>query len=278
MSRQSTIFLSGFPIKHIIVVCHGRLKEMSKLMRETFKLFFSRWWVPLIFFAVTTVTHVLSALTPFWTLQWITFYLFLLGWIGLLGSTVYHGLHRNCTMGLVTGSIFIGAIPAYLYFSVAMFFNGPSEVDTFADDLKIPTGIQICELSNVDFDGNRADSVLNILRTKTDFEIYSSFQPGLFEYDFWASRIDSGTIFLKAFEVTRNTQLSEDRLRKASSLTVFNETDSVLRFSSNGTITIYEGDWGQPYAARFEVWYKSSHDGQERKLIEKIYKIEGWQR
>jgi hypothetical protein len=51
-----------------------------------------------------------------------------------------------------------------------------------------------------------------------------------------------------------------------------------VRFSNNGTITIYEGDWGKPYAARFEVWFKGNEDQRERKLMEKVYKIEGWQR
>jgi hypothetical protein len=41
---------------------------------------------------------------------------------------------------------------------------------------------------------------------------------------------------------------------------------------------IYEGDWGKPYAARFEVWFTPDAGGPERKLAERIFKIEGWQR
>jgi hypothetical protein len=40
--------------------------------------------------------------------------------------------------------------------------------------------------------------------------------------------------------------------------------------------TIYEGDWGKPYAARFEVWFKPDNGGNEQKLFQKNYKIEGW--
>ena len=49
-----------------------------------------------------------------------------------------------------------------------------------------------------------------------------------------------------------------------------------MKFSSATDFTIYEGDWGKPYAARFELWFKPVNGGHERKLIEKNYKIEGW--
>ena len=42
--------------------------------------------------------------------------------------------------------------------------------------------------------------------------------------------------------------------------------------------TIYEGRWGQYYGARFEIWFQSDSGGPERKLFEKNYKIQGWER
>ena len=41
---------------------------------------------------------------------------------------------------------------------------------------------------------------------------------------------------------------------------------------------IGEGDWGKYYAARFEVWFDPDSGAPERKLLEKNFKIEGWQR
>jgi hypothetical protein len=38
------------------------------------------------------------------------------------------------------------------------------------------------------------------------------------------------------------------------------------------------GDWGMPYAARFEVWFAPESGGADRKLLEKVFKIEGWQK
>lgn len=42
--------------------------------------------------------------------------------------------------------------------------------------------------------------------------------------------------------------------------------------------TIYEGDWGKPYAARIEVWFRPDSGKPERKLMERVCKIKGWQR
>lgn len=49
-------------------------------------------------------------------------------------------------------------------------------------------------------------------------------------------------------------------------------------FFSEASFTIYEGDWDKPYAARFEVWFVPDSGKPERKLMEKVFKIEGWQR
>jgi hypothetical protein len=55
-------------------------------------------------------------------------------------------------------------------------------------------------------------------------------------------------------------------------------TEPAERFGTKAGFTIYEGDWGKPYAARFEVWFKPDSGKTERKLAERIFKIEGWQR
>ena len=66
----------------------------------------------------------------------------------------------------------------------------------------------------------------------------------------------------------------------------YNSTDTLAMFQMDKgnsdlgrPFTIYEGHWGKPYAARFELWFVSDNSGgQEKKLLEKNYKIEGWQR
>ena len=50
------------------------------------------------------------------------------------------------------------------------------------------------------------------------------------------------------------------------------------RFSYQVEVTIYEGDWGVYYPARFELWFVPESGLPERKLLEDSFRIEGWQR
>ncbi len=50
------------------------------------------------------------------------------------------------------------------------------------------------------------------------------------------------------------------------------------QFFYNSEITVYEGDWETYYPALLELWFVPDCGKPERKLIEKIFKIEGWQR
>jgi len=83
---------------------------------------------------------------------------------------------------------------------------------------------------------------------------------------------------LRVFEITQDHPLSTDILPERSLVKIYNPTDSIMKFGTKSHFTIYEGDWGQPYAARFEVWFKPDNGKQERKIFTKNYKIEGWMR
>ena len=109
-------------------------------------------------------------------------------------------------------------------------------------------------------------------------ELCSSFQPGIYDSFVWINPGEPGLTYLKAFEVTRNYQLSESRLLRYSNERVGWSDDASEQFFSNTHFTIFEGDWGQPYAARIEMWFRPDSGKPERKLIEKTFKIEGWQR
>lgn len=158
-------------------------------------------------------------------------------------------------------------------YSVSMFFVLESRPDRFADNLIIPDNI----ILNIPLDISKVEREKNE-KYKCDFEIYESGQPGLYEYDLWISKIGKGEVYLKAYEVTKNYRLSKKRLEDASRIYVFNSTDSIVRFWKTTHFTIYEGDFGKPYAVRFELWYRQESRKKEQKLLEKIYKIEGWQR
>ena len=110
------------------------------------------------------------------------------------------------------------------------------------------------------------------------FDLRNSFQPGIYDSIIWVNPGEPGMIFLKAFEVTKGTPLSVDRLQEKSNEWIGWSENPEEMFFSNTHFTIYEGDWGKPYAARFEVWFTPNSGGPERKLMDNVFKIEGWQR
>jgi hypothetical protein len=109
-------------------------------------------------------------------------------------------------------------------------------------------------------------------------DLFESFQPGIYDVEGWLNPRESGAIYLRAYEVTKGTRLSADRLGGTSYERIGWSAATDELFLYNVHIVIYEGDWGQPYTARFEVWFKPDSGAVERKLFERVFKIEGWQR
>jgi hypothetical protein len=118
----------------------------------------------------------------------------------------------------------------------------------------------------------------SIRRGKPSLEIRNSFQPGIYDSTTRLNPGEPGMVYLKAFEVTKGTPLSVEELKTKSNEWIGWSNDPEELFFSNTSFTIYEGDWGKPYAARLEVWFTPNSGGPDRKLIEKVFKIEGWQR
>ena len=225
------------------------------------------------------------------TFYWLTLFLFenkavlLIGFsvlgialLTIIFSIFYQLLKRNyrnsflsfCTICLFGLLFYYFFIYAFLYFQ--------SAPDKYADKLTIPKNIKINLPSDTTF------SIKEQVQFP-DFQLYNSVQPGIYIYTIWTKNIEKGYCYLKAFEVTHNDPLSVDRLKERSKIEIHNPTDSIAMFSMGQTqynvdrdFTIYEGDWDKPYAARFEVWFVPANSGQERKLVEKNFKIEGWMR
>lgn len=110
------------------------------------------------------------------------------------------------------------------------------------------------------------------------FRLLTGMQPGIYGVVYSLNPGEPGSVYLKAFEVTKGTPLSVDRLEAKSKTRMTWSADPSERFGAKAGFTIYEGDWGKPYAARFEVWFKPDSGKADRKLAERIFKIEGWQR
>lgn len=110
------------------------------------------------------------------------------------------------------------------------------------------------------------------------FRLLTGMQPGIYGVVYSINPGEPGSVYLKAFEVTKDTPLSVDRLEAKSRTRMTWSADPSERFGAKAGFTIYEGDWGKPYAARFEVWFTPDSGKPDRKLAERVFKIEGWQR
>ena len=110
------------------------------------------------------------------------------------------------------------------------------------------------------------------------FRLLEGMQPGIYGVTYSLNPGEPGIVYLRAFEVTQGTPLSAGKLRRSSETRMTWSDNPVERFGAKTGFTIYEGDWGKPYAARFEVWFKPDSGKHEHKLAERVFKIEGWQR
>lgn len=148
--------------------------------------------------------------------------------------------------------------------------------DRFADNLVIPDNIEIHSPKDDRFSDGYLSANNPNLKTPPNFEIYHTELPGIYKFVFWTEKMEEGTVYLKAYEITGEYSLSAYDLRKNSSINISNVDKEFKKFGPTSFI-IHEGDWEKFYAARFEVWFAPFDTSKgERKLIEKIYKIEGY--
>lgn len=113
---------------------------------------------------------------------------------------------------------------------------------------------------------------------EASLELTNSFQPGIYDVRIWVNAGEAGMIYLKAFEITKGTPLSVGKLKARSNEWIGWSAKADELFFSNTHIALSEGDWGKPYAARFEVWFAPATGNAERKLLDRVFKVEGWQR
>ncbi len=243
------------------------------------KVFFLNWIYPVILFGTTLILFVISGFENGQShyLQNTAGIIMCFGILILIISSISQFIKRKWKEGFLTivilfGGVFISSILFLVIATAIPMIEG----DKWADNLEIPKNIVLDCPIDLTYIISHDDSVRNIRKNNPDLQIYNSTQKGIYQFDFWIGKIDKGTIYLKAFEVTQERELSKKTLKEKSEVEVFNPSDSIMKFGTNRDFTIYEGDWGKPYAARFEVWHKSKTSNQERKIFQKNFKIEGW--
>lgn len=168
-------------------------------------------------------------------------------------------------------SLIITSISALVSLFLVMYY--PLN-DPFGEKHPIPQGMEVC--IPVDMESHEKP-VADSLDTDSYLQIRNDFQGGIYLYDFYYRALPAGEIYLKCYEVTENIPLSADRIIEESKVST-EGTSSFAQLVSRKRFTIHEGDWGNYYAARIEVWHKDAATGEETKLCEKTYRVEGWMR
>lgn len=247
-------------------------------MKKIITFCFDKWWRPVLFYLLATALFILWQFKGYDIFSFIGNCLFVIGLVIIIGSLTYQIKKRRWLKSTLTFVILIIPAGCIFFCSLILPYFDPYNGDQFANNLKIPTNIPTEEPIYLTIDNERPDSILSISKSHLDFQLYNSSQPGLYQYDIWVGKIPKGTIYLKAFEITHEHPLSVEYLPIRSSIIVVNTTDSIHKFGTTSDFTIYEGDWGKPYAARFEAWYKPDNGDPDQKMLSKNYIIEGWQR
>lgn len=155
---------------------------------------------------------------------------------------------------------------------------GRSATDRFGQKHQIPEGLEYNEpLSFDSISDIHAQPAADSLITDSYLQIWNSYQGGMYQYDFYYPELAAGEIYLRCYEVTDGIRLSKKEITEQSKVEI-GQNHSFGKLVDKKGFTIYEGNWEEYYAARIEVWHKDASSGIETKLMEKIYKVEGWMR
>lgn len=141
-------------------------------------------------------------------------------------------------------------------------------------DIEIPEGENYQKPTEY-LNNKQLDSLKNLAVDSERIEIIGTGYDG---YDFymWHKPTEMGETYIKAFELTKNQRLSEWKLTNRTKNLISELSDDYKLFT--GRTVIDEGTFEKYYPARFELWFKSEKDGAEKKLTEKSYLIDGWDR
>lgn len=198
-------------------------------------------------------------------------------WVLLLANKKWW----RCIISVVVSVVFVGVLGFYLCFAA---MSAPTR---FGKDHPIPEGLAYNlplrneyvydSISETTHQVPDSVDVIDEHDTDTYLQIWNGSQGGIYLYDFYYGPLPAGEIYLRCFEVTENIPLSEDDISESSRVKI-NPTTTFTKVVDKQRFTIYEGDWYDYYAARIEVWFKDAATKKEKKLMEKVYRVEGWMR
>lgn len=222
--------------------------------------YFTIWWILIVTYIIPLTLFLMAITVKSDLLVDIVTVLFMINIIGNVISAIVQILIKKWYW--LFPQIIITLI-IYFFFSTYLALANP---DFYGANKTIPTNIEIYEPIS--------EEIVEIDLKENDFILQHSFQPGIYNYFTSYKPKNLGTFYIKAYEITSNDRLSEERITIASSITLENIDDK----THSGKFTIYEGSWGDKYAARIELWFKPINTNKDYKVIEKNYVVEGWMR
>ena len=223
------------------------------------KKYFTIWWIPVATNFLAVGIYILGTL---FKRDWIID-LFLIVFLSNIILTIVSSIVQV----FIRKWYFIFpqlGLSAFLFYYVVIIFTY-SPPDYYGVHKEIP--------ENINF-SNPLDSLpVNAEFKKHDFVLINDFQPGLYLYQTDHRPTESGYFYVRAYEINSNDRLSGERMSRRSKVIVDNLKPRIWE----GEFTIYEGNWGDKYGSRIELWYQPSN-GQEYEVEERNFIIEGWQR
>lgn len=229
------------------------------------------WWLfPVLFAASIFISAYFGSTWPIFFVISVplTFVAMITSWIFLLILKKWWRFLCSFILGALTVTFFI----YILMTGIKLSFNpGP---DDFGKEHPAPAWLDY----NLPLEeGEEPPYPIDSIASNSWLQIWNDVQGGMYMYDFYHPALEEGWIYLRCYEATENIPLSPERI-SAASMVATPSTTSFSKVVKKQNFTIYPGDWGDYYAARIEVWHKDAMTGKERKLMEKVYRVEGWQR
>ena len=160
-----------------------------------------------------------------------------------------------------------------LCLAAAALLNSCNLSDTFGIEHPIPDGMAY----EIPLAENAPMPIVDPQSEDDYLQLREGIQGGIYHYTLYYPALPDGEVFLRCFEASEDLELSNPRLKETTAVEVKGHTDFGPVVEGQ-QFTIYEGDWGDYYAARVEVWHKDAATGEKTKLTEKTYRVEGWMR
>lgn len=222
--------------------------------------YFKTWWLPIAFYLIPIFLYILGSILKRDFL--IDVFLFTL-YLNIAGNII------SSIVQIVIGKWYylfpqlIISFSLYMWVAILLVFSPP---DFYGAHKVIPNNIEISK---------PLDSIPENKEFETkDLVLSHSSQPGIYNFYTNIKPKELGGFYIKAFEITSNDILSEDRIKNQSKIKV----SSLEPKFYSGEFTIYEGSWGDKYAARIELWYEPQNKQKDYKITERNYIVEGWMR